>query len=80
MTCTYGVWPQNAGQDEGDAGDKLAMVVIGRDGTRAQLATWVALTGVTATPGGSTSMPLDQIAAVQVVSADSGTVLLQRTL
>jgi Putative zinc-finger len=81
MTCTYGVWPESAGhEDDGDAGDKLAMVVIGRDGSRAQLATWVALAGVTATPGGSTSMPIDQIAAVQVVSADNGEVLLQRTL
>jgi hypothetical protein len=44
------------------------------------LATWVALTGVTATPGGSTSMPIDQIAAVQVVSGDNGEVLLQRSL
>jgi len=81
MTCTYGVWPESAGHEDDDAaGDKLAMVVIGRDGSRAQLATWVALTGVTATPGGSTSMPIDQIAAVQVVSADNGEVLLQRSL
>jgi anti-sigma factor RsiW len=81
MTCTYGVWPESAGRDDEDAaGDKLAMVVIGRDGSRAQLATWVALTGVTATPGGSTSMPIDQIAAVQVVSGDNGEVLLQRSL
>ena len=81
MTCTYGVWPESAGrEDDDEAGDKLAMVVVGRDGSRAQLATWVALTGVTATPGGSTSMPLDQIAAVQVVSADNGEVLLQRSL
>ncbi len=81
MTCTYGVWPESAGRDDDDAaGDKLAMVVLGRDGSRAQLATWVALTGVTATPGGSTSMPIDQIAAVQVVSADNGEVLLQHTL
>lgn len=81
MTCTYGVWPEGAAhEDDGDAGDKLAMVVVGRDGTRAQLATWVALTGVTATPVGSTSMPMDQIAAVQVVSVDNGEVLLQRSL
>jgi hypothetical protein len=81
MTCTYGVWPESAGrEDDDEPGDKLAMVVVGRDGSRARLATWVALTGVTATPGGSTSMPLDQIAAVQVVSADNGEVLLQRSL
>ncbi|HUO40373.1 MAG TPA: zf-HC2 domain-containing protein [Mycobacterium sp.] len=79
MTCTYGVWPEGA-EDDDAAGDRLAMVVVGRDGTRAQLATWVALTGVTATPVGSTSMPMDQIAAVQVVSLDNGEVLLQRSL
>jgi hypothetical protein len=82
MRCTYGQEPgQKSGSpDEGEAGDKLAMVVVRRDGTQMQLATWVALTGVPATPGGSTSMPMDEIAAVQIVSADSGEVLLQRSL
>jgi anti-sigma factor RsiW len=60
--------------------DTLAMVVVGRDGTQTRLATWVAVPGHTATPAGSISMPSDQIAAVQVVSADSGQVLLQRSL
>ena len=60
--------------------DKLAMVVVNRDGTHTQLATWVADPGHTATPAGSISTPVDQIAAVQVVSADSGEVLLQRSL
>ena len=60
--------------------DKLAMVVIGRDGTSTQLATWVAEPGHTATPAGSISTPVDQIAAVQVVSADGGRVLLERSL
>jgi Putative zinc-finger len=81
MNCTYGEIPQaSASTTEEGAGDKLAMVVVGRDGSQTQLATWVALSGVPATPGGSTSMPTDQIAAVQIVSADSGEVLLQRTL
>jgi anti-sigma factor RsiW len=60
--------------------DKLAMVVVNRDGTHTQLATWVADPGHTATPGGSISTPVDQIAAVQVVSADNGHVLLERSL
>lgn len=60
--------------------DTLAMVVLGRDGSSTRLATWVADPGHTATPAGSISMPVDQIAAVQVVAADSGEVLLQRTL
>lgn len=60
--------------------DTLAMVVVGRDGSQTRLATWVADPGHTATPAGSISTPVDQIAAVQVVSADSGEVLLQRSL
>jgi anti-sigma factor RsiW len=60
--------------------DTLAMVVVGRDGSQTRLATWVADPGHTATPAGSISMPIEQIAAVQVVAADSGQVLLQRSL
>jgi anti-sigma factor RsiW len=60
--------------------DRLAMVVVGRDGTHTQLATWVAEPGHTATPAGSISTPADRIAAVQVVSADDGRVLLERSL
>ena len=60
--------------------DTLAMVVVGRDGSQTRLATWVADPGHTATPAGSISTPVDQISAVQVVSADSGQVLLQRSL
>ncbi|KLO43449.1 membrane protein [Mycobacterium nebraskense] len=60
--------------------DTLAMVVVGRDGSQTRLATWVAEPGHTATPAGSISTPVDQIAAVQVVAADSGQVLLQRSM
>ncbi|BBY39000.1 anti-sigma-L factor RslA [Mycobacterium mantenii] len=60
--------------------DTLAMVVVGRDGSQTRLATWVAVPGHTATPAGAISTPVDQIAAVQVVSVDSGQVLLQRSL
>ncbi|OSC42936.1 anti-sigma factor [Mycobacterium decipiens] len=60
--------------------DTLAMVVVGRDGSQTRLATWVAEPGHTATPAGSISTPVDQIAAVQVVAADSGQVLLERSL
>lgn len=60
--------------------DTLAMVVVGRDGSQTRLATWTAAPGHTATPAGSTSTPIDQIAAVQVISADTGKVLLERTL
>jgi anti-sigma factor RsiW len=60
--------------------DRLAMVVVSRDGTHTQLATWTAEPGHTANPAGSISTPVDQITAVQVVSADNGQVLLQRSL
>lgn len=60
--------------------DRLAMVVVGRDGSQTRLATWVAEPGHTATPAGSISTPADQIAAVQVVYADGGQVLLERWL
>ena len=41
--------------------DKLAMVVVNRDGTHTQLATWVAEPGHTAMPAGSISTPVGQI-------------------
>ena len=60
--------------------DKLAMVAVGRDGSRTRMATWVADPGHTATPAGSISTPVGQIVSVQVVSADNGQVLLERSL
>lgn len=60
--------------------DTLAMVVVGRDGSRTRLATWAANPGHTAVPVGSISTPVDQIASVQVVSAADGLVLLERSL
>ncbi|RRR43548.1 hypothetical protein EHH44_14060 [Mycolicibacter terrae] len=60
--------------------DTLALVVVDRDGTQTRLATWVAEPGHTATPAGSISTPSDQIASVQVVSADNGKVLLERIM
>ena len=60
--------------------DTLAMVVVGRDGSHTRMATWVAIPGHTATPAGSIPTPVDQIASVQVVSADDGQVLLERSL
>ena len=81
MSCAYGEWPASARHEEDqDAGDKLAMVVVGRDGSQDQVATWVAFDGTTATPRGHTSMPVEQIAAIRVVSADTGQVYLQRNL
>ena len=75
MACTYGDWgnrdapPQN-----------LGMVVVGRDGSHAEVATWLGLSGATALPSANTPMPMSEIAAVQLVSTDSGEVLLETTL
>jgi len=80
MNCTYEAGPSTAAPDGNEPGDKLAMVVVGRDGSHDRLATWMALKGARATPTGSTAMPIDQIATVQIVSADTGNVLLQRSL
>lgn len=77
LTCTYRAENPDGGHDDA-AGDRLAMVAVGRDGVRDQLATWMALEGVTASPTGSTSMPVDAIASVQIVSIDTGDVLLER--
>jgi anti-sigma factor RsiW len=60
--------------------DTVAMVVVGRDGSHTRMATWVANPGHTAAPAASISTPVDQIASVQVVSADNGQVLLERSL
>src|SRR5579875_2743574 len=60
--------------------DRLAMVVVGRDGSRTRLATWTAEPGHTANLAGSISMPAAEIATVQVVLADNDRVLLARSL
>jgi len=81
MSCTYGEWPASAQREEDQVGgDKLAMVAVGRDGSQDQVATWVAVDGTTATPSGYTPMPVEQIAAIRMVSADTGQVYLQRNL
>jgi len=80
MNCTYPSEPGTSAPDGDEPPGKLAMVVVSRDGNHDRLATWMAVKGERATPYGSTSMPIDQIATVQIVSADTGNVLLQRTL
>jgi hypothetical protein len=84
MACTYHEEPAQGvlagpGGDDAD-GNRLALVVVGRDGTKSELATWTAVEGGTAYPAGSTALPLEQIAAVQVIAAKTGNVLLQRSL
>jgi hypothetical protein len=76
MACTYGEW---AGEGGGTPSN-LGMVVVGRDGSRTQVATWLGLSGATALPSGNTAMRKDQIASVQLVAVDSGRVLLERSM
>ncbi|MDQ2636016.1 MAG: zf-HC2 domain-containing protein [Actinomycetota bacterium] len=75
MACTYGDWGQRDAPPQ-----NLGMVVIGRDGSREQIATWLGLSGATALPSANTPMQKDEIASVQLVSVDSGQVLLEREL
>ncbi|WP_319434497.1 zf-HC2 domain-containing protein [Mycobacterium sp. RTGN5] len=78
VNCSY----TGAQSDTDYNGDdsKLAMIAVGRDGSHVQLATWTAHTGISASLEGSTSIPIDQIASVQIVSANAGAVLLRRDL
>ncbi len=76
MACTYGQWSGGGGAPPSN----LGMVVVGRDGSRTQVATWLGLSGATALPSGNTAMPKDQIASVELVSVDSGQVLLERQM
>ena len=73
MACTYGDW----GQRDAPPQD-LGMVVVGRDGSHTQVATWLGLSGATALPSANTPVPMEEIAAVQLVSSESGQVLLEK--
>jgi hypothetical protein len=76
MACSYGDWSSGPAAPPSN----LGMVVVGRDGTRSQIATWLGMSGATALPSGNTPMQMSEIAAVQLVSADNGKVLLERNL
>jgi hypothetical protein len=76
MACSYGDWSSGGSTPPSN----LGMVVVGRDGSHDQVATWLGMSGATALPSGNTPLPLEKIAAVQLVSADNGKVLLERTL
>jgi hypothetical protein len=75
MACSYGDWGQS-----GSPPQNLGMVVVGRDGSHTQVATWLGLSGATALPSATIPMQEHEIAAVQLVSSDSGQVLLERHL
>jgi hypothetical protein len=76
MACSYGEW----GQAGTIPPQNLGMVVVGRDGSHTEVATWLGLSGATALPSATTPMQKDEIAAVQLVSSADGKVLLERHL
>ena len=76
MACSYGDW----GQSGNTPPQNLGMVVVGRDGSHTEVATWLGLSGATALPSATTPMQKDEIAAVQLVSSDDGKVLLEKHL
>ncbi len=80
MECTYEAGPMDVDYGGGTATDRLAMMAVGRDGSHTQLATWTARIGTPASLGGSTSMPVGEIASIQIVSVDAGAVLMERDL
>lgn len=75
MACTYGDWGRRDAPPQ-----NLGMVVVGRDGSQSEVATWLGLSGATALPSGNTPLPVEEIAAVQLVSSDSGQVLLEKQM
>jgi hypothetical protein len=75
MACTYGDW----GNRDAPPQD-LGMVIVGRDGSHDQVATWLGLSGATALPSANTPLQMTEIAAVQLVSVESGEVLLETNL
>jgi Putative zinc-finger len=76
MACSYGDW----GQSGNTPPQNLGMVVVGRDGSHTEIATWLGLSGATALPSATTPLQKDEIAAVQLVSSDNGKVLLEKHL
>jgi anti-sigma factor RsiW len=77
MACSYGQWSSGAGDLPPS---QLGMVVVGRDGTRSQVATWLGFSGATALPSGNSPLPIEKIGAIQLVAADTGEVLMEKTL
>lgn len=76
MICTYGDYASR-----GDATTQnLSMVLLDRNGTQSEIATWVGVNGATAMPSGNTTMQKDQIKSVRLVDTDTRAVLLQSDL
>ena len=75
MTCTYGSYT-----DRSEKGGSFALMIVGRDGSRTEAASWTADPNQQVTLTAATKVPVDEIAAVQLVNTDNSQVLLQRNL
>jgi hypothetical protein len=56
MACVYGDWSSGGGVPPSN----LGMVVVGRDGSHTQIATWLGMSGATALPSGNTPVPVGE--------------------
>ncbi len=74
MHCAY----TDAADD--DAEWRYALWVVDRNGDASEVSTWKARTGSQVKLSAATSLAVDQIASIQVRSADTGNVLLSRRL
>ncbi|HEY3004949.1 MAG TPA: zf-HC2 domain-containing protein [Kribbellaceae bacterium] len=75
MTCRYDASPSKP-----RASKVYAMYVTDRTGKATEVATWRADPGTEARPDATTTLPLDQIAAVDVRTIDTGRVVLHADL
>lgn len=73
--CTYA----KVGGGDGGRTWTYAMVVTDRSGHQTQISTWSAAEGSTVAPIATTSVPLADIASVDIRAAANGTVLLRST-
>jgi RNA polymerase sigma-70 factor (ECF subfamily) len=73
--CSYA----KVGGDDGGHTWTYAMVVTDRAGHQTQISTWTAAEGTTVVPTATTSVPISNIAAIDIRAAVNGTVLLRST-
>lgn len=77
--CRYDAVPPSPGQ-QGPRSVEYAMYVTDRAGSSIRVATWLASPGAEAAPYATTTLPLEQIAAIDIRSMRTGAVLLQARL
>lgn len=78
-SCSYDLTTPTPGQPP-QRSFEYAMFVTDRSGAATKVATWLATPGTTAKPYATVTMPMEQIAKIDIRSVRSGTVLLQAVL